>query len=184
MTSNRLKQLIFLLQKINGKTLVGLFLLGFSFVYAQGTYLKPSDYIRQTFADSASPPKAKTFWLTAKHKGIVKKILGHNYPSLRIRYWKDNKRSLWILEEIGKEKPITTGFVVNDGSIEDVKVLIYRESRGQEVKHEFFTKQFKSAKLKENHELDRHINGISGATLSVRALEKCSRLALYLAEQV
>jgi Na+-transporting NADH:ubiquinone oxidoreductase subunit NqrC len=32
--------------------------------------------------------------------------------------------------------------------------------------------------------LDRHIDGISGATLSVNAINKLSRLALYLHQQV
>ena len=32
----------------------------------------------------------------------VEKILDHPYGSLRIRYWKKDGRTAWILEEIGK----------------------------------------------------------------------------------
>jgi uncharacterized protein with FMN-binding domain len=84
------------------------------------------------------------------------------------------------LEEIGKEQPITTGIVVEDGKIDQVKVLVFRESRGFEVRYPFFTDQFRGATLREGLDLDREIDGISGATLSVRALTKLARLALLL----
>ena len=90
----------------------------------------------------------------------------------------------WILEEIGKEKPITTGIVVRNSQIERVKVLIFREVRGWEVRHDFFTEQFVSAQLDSSHNLDRYIDNVTGATLSVRAVTKLARLALYLHEQV
>ena len=77
-------------------------------------------------------------------------------------------------------KPITTGLVINEDRVERIRVLEYRESRGGEVRHPFFTGQFKGAGLTEEHRLDRPIDGISGATLSVRALKKLAALALYL----
>ncbi len=85
-----------------------------------------------------------------------------------------------ILDEIGKTQPITTGFVVSGGRIEKVKVLIYRESHGFEVRRSSFTKQFKGASLDRSGKLNRRINNIAGATLSVRALTKLAGVALYL----
>jgi hypothetical protein len=73
--------------------------------------------------------------------------------------------------------------VINDSRIESVNVLIFRESRGWEVRYPFFTDQFSDATLEENNQLDRHIDGISGATLSVKAMEKMARLALLLHKQ-
>ena len=84
------------------------------------------------------------------------------------------------MDEIGKEKLITAGFVINNGQIEQVKILIFRESRGWEVRHDFFIDQFKQAKLKDNHQLDKNIDNISGATLSVRAVRKLAQIALLL----
>jgi len=49
-----------------------------------------------------------------------------------------------------------------------------------EVRYPFFTDQYKDASLQKDKQLDRTIDGISGATLSVRALTKLARLALYL----
>jgi len=64
-----------------------------------------------------------------------------------------------------------------------VKVLIFRESRGDEIRHAFFTQQFKQATLQSNSQLDQTIDGISGATMSVRAFTKLARLALFLSTQ-
>ena len=111
-------------------------------------------------------------------------ILGHPPNAMRIRYWADGGRTAWIVEEIGKEKPITTGIVVNAGNIERVKVLIFRESRGWEVRHDFFTDQFNGAGLTGQHQLDRNIDGISGATMSVHAVTRLARMVLFLDRQV
>ena len=85
---------------------------------------------------------------------------------LRLRYWDNNTKRAWILEEIGRDKPITVGLVTSNGKIFDVKVLIFRESRGWEVRYPFFTDQFKDATLTTERNLDRKIDGISGATIS------------------
>ena len=98
---------------------------------------------------------------------------------LRQRYWGDGRKNVWILEEIGKEELITAGFVLIDGRIDHVRVLAYRESRGQEVRQSAFLQQFKDAKLARGNRLDREIDSIAGATLSVGAMERMGRLALY-----
>ncbi len=69
--------------------------------------------------------------------------------------------------------------MVSQGRIEHVRVLAYRESRGQEVRDSSFLKQFAGASLTNRDRLDRGIDGISGATLSVHAMERMARLALY-----
>jgi uncharacterized protein with FMN-binding domain len=89
-----------------------------------------------------------------------------------------------VLEEIGKEQPITIGVHIKDEQVVDLKVLVYRESRGDEVRHDFFTNQFKSASLTKENMLNQHIDGITGATMSVRALTKVARLALWLNKKV
>jgi hypothetical protein len=141
-----------------------------------------SDYLGQVF--SGDPPPAQALWLTGERKQMTTQIMGHDYPALRLRYWLRDGTSVWILEEIGKTEPITAGFTVNHSGLQDVSVLVYRESRGGEVQYPFFTRQFQGATLKSGHHLDRDIDGITGATLSVRAMTKLSRLALFLHQQV
>lgn len=153
-----------------------------SYAMAGGVYQEPDAFINQAF--NGNPPKPAVLWINKDLKKQITSILNHKYKGLRIRYWKnsniENKKSVWILEEIGKEKPITTGFIINNRKIELVKVLIFRESRGWEVRHNFFSNQFKQAALTEGHQLTINIDNISGATLSVRAIEKLSRIALLL----
>ena len=137
---------------------------------------EPDAFVAEVFG---SKPTPKVLWLTRDIQAQAAAILGHPPAQLRQRYWSDAHRSVWILEEIGKEELITAGFVVVDGRIDHVRVLVYRESRGQEVRYPSFLKQFKDAKLAQGDRLDREIDGITGATLSVGAMERMARLALY-----
>ena len=91
-------------------------------------------------------------------------------------------KTAWVINEIGKEQPITIGVVVDGGKVDFVDILTYRESRGYEVRHDFFTRQFKGAALK-GDKLTNRIDGISGATLSVWAVTNVSEWALYLHAQ-
>jgi hypothetical protein len=145
---------------------------------ARGVYQTPEAFLEEIF--KGAPPQPRVVWLRGDIRESTDEIMGHRYPGLRIRYWREDNRTAWILDEIGKERPITTGLVINDNAIELVRVLEFRESRGWEVRHPFFTDQFKGTSLTDDNRIDRHIDGISGATLSVRALEKLARLALYL----
>jgi FMN-binding domain len=151
-------------------------------VGAIGVYEQPAEFISKSF--KGDPPEPNVIYLKGEVKRSVKNILGHKYSKIRIRYWLKQGRSAWILEEIGKERPITTGIVISGESIEHVKVLIFRESRGWEVRHDFFTEQFLHAKLNSKGYLDRQIDGITGATLSVRAVTNLARMALFLHNQV
>ncbi|MBL1143020.1 MAG: FMN-binding protein [Proteobacteria bacterium] len=150
--------------------------------YAKGVFLEPQQFIAQTFNNNS--PKPDKIWIKKEIKEDIKNILGHDIKVIRIRYWNDGKKTAWILEEIGRDKPITVGLVVKEQKIEQINVLVFRESRGWEVKYPFFTDQFKQSALIEDNQLDRKIDGISGATLSVNALTKLARLALYLDKQV
>ncbi|MCG9728243.1 FMN-binding protein [Shewanella sp. Isolate13] len=149
---------------------------------ARGTYQTAEDFINQAY--DGNPPKSKVLWIDDETKAVIESILAHSFKKMRLRYWQQDNQSVWVMDEIGKEAPITVGIHVKDSAISQTKVLVYRESRGDEVRHEFFTDQFKSAQLTDDLKLDTHIDGITGATLSVRALTKLSRIALYLDEQI
>ena len=139
-------------------------------------YQEPAAFITEVFG---KVPPPKVLWLTKDLQAEAAAILGHAPTQLRQRYWSEGGKSVWILEETGKEEPITAGFVVADGRIDHVRVLVYRESRGQEVREGAFLKQFSNAKLAQGDALDRDIDGIVGATLSVGAMERMARLALF-----
>jgi len=159
--------------------LVTLFILTLSCsAHSRGVYQQSEDFISQAF--NAPAPKSKVFWLDDEAQQVIEKILTHKFKKMRLRYWQQQAETVWILDEIGKESLITVGVHIKNQQIAQTKVLVYRESRGDEVRHDFFTDQFKSAKLRDDLQLDQHIDGITGATLSVRALTKLSRIALWL----
>lgn len=139
-------------------------------------YQKPDAFIAEVLG---SVPAPRVLWLTKRIQNEAAAILGHPPAQLRQRYWSNGRLDVWILEEIGKEELITAGFVIADGRIDHMRVLVYRESRGQEVAQPGFLAQFKGAKLAKNDRLDRSVDGIAGATLSVGAMERMARLALY-----
>lgn len=143
-----------------------------------GVYQKPKDFVSEVFA--GEPPKPKSIFFKGELKAQVKKLLGHKYKSIRVKYWQADGRSAWVLEEIGKEQYITMGFVIDNDAIEKLKILVFRETRGWEVRHDFFTDQFIGAELGKKDKLTQHIDNISGATLSTRATKKMGRLALFL----
>ena len=143
-------------------------------------YLEPAEFIAGAFPGAA--PQLRVLWLTPDIRAGATRILGHEPAQLRQKYWTDGQRTAWILDEIGKEDPITAGFVVHAGRIEQARVLIYRESRGGEIRYPSFVAQFQGAALAADGHLNRGIDGISGATLSVDAMLRMSRAALFLAQ--
>ena len=150
-------------------------------VAADSPYQRSDAFLEEVFITDVPAPKV--IWLKGEVKETIADILGHAYPGIRIRYWTRDNRTAWVLEEVGKTQPITVGLVVNADGLESIRVLAFRESRGWEVRYPFFTDQFPGTRLTTDNKLDRNIDGISGATLSVRALKKLARLALYLHQQ-
>jgi hypothetical protein len=141
-------------------------------------YQKPSDFIRS--ACGGQIPTSKYLTLTSSHQSKIRRLMGHEYRPARVRYWTHKGKTVVILDEIGKTRPITTGYVVSKGKIEHVKMLIYRETIGAEVRRTSFTNQFKGAVLGASGKLSRRVNNIAGATLSTRAMMEMGRVALYL----
>lgn len=90
-----------------------------------------------------------------------------------------------ILEVVGKERPITflIGIQLN-GEVKGVEVLVYRESRGSEVRNARFMAQFVRKKIDNPLRLGDDIESISGATLSSRAAAYAVKKALAIFEVI
>ena len=149
---------------------------------AQEIYQSPRDFLGEAFSDHI--PLAQSLVIDSKMSDDAARILRHGYGVERIGYWSEGARTVWILEEIGRYRPITVGLIVSNGKIETIRVLVFRESHGWEVRHAFFTDQFKGLSLDADNNLTANVDGISGATLSVNALRNLARLALYFDEKV
>ena len=157
--------------------------------HADTTYVTPDNFLQETFLvkEHAEIPKAEILWLDNAAQTQITAALGHPYPQARLRYWRSPSRAqqktVWILDEIGKEYPITAGFVVVDKKIQRAQVLVYRENRGMEIHLPAFLAQFINARLtdeKNGAQLSNKIDGITGATLSVDAMKRMARAALVL----
>ena len=147
-------------------------------VFADTVYETELEFLSRAFVDS--PPEPNLLWLSGDRKSAVRQLLGHDYSALRLRYWCQARRSAWVLDEIGKELPITVGIIVENNYIKNLRVMTYRENRGGEVATPAFTDQFINSELEENNRLNVRIDGISGATLSVQSLTRLATIALYL----
>lgn len=140
-------------------------------------YQTPESFLAECF--SGNVPKPEAVWLTSELAKQAQAMIGHKPQGLRLRYWADARRSAWILDETGKTEPITAGIMIEDQKIAVLRILEFRESRGAEVRHSYFTSQFGGVSLQESG-LSENVDGIAGATLSVRAVEKMAKLALLL----
>ena len=149
----------------------------------RGVFMTVDEFRQHSFGSQELP--WQTLWVKGEQRQVMESILNHRMNGLRVRYWGQGTRTAWIFEEIGKELPITIGVIVEADQIADIKVLEYREVRGGEVRHSFFTKQFKGLQLKagDDYRLNGKVDGITGATLSVRAMKKVATLALFCHQQ-
>lgn len=147
-------------------------------VHAASVYETRAEFLDRAF--NGSPPDTALIWLSGERKSAVTELLGHDYPGLRLRYWCKAGRSAWVLDEIGKELPITVGVIVEKDYIRSLRVMTYRENRGGEVSTPAFTDQFDGVSLAGGYALDANIDGISGATLSVQALTRLATISLFL----
>ena len=144
---------------------------------AKGVFQSGPDFFAEVFAPHK--PQSKVLWMTADIRQQAEKILDRPVVGLRVRYHQLDGKTAWILEEVGKEMPITIGVVIDQHKIAKVKILAYRESRGGEVRYPAYMAQYEGAVLTDQRKLDKSIDGITGATLSVWAVNKVAALALY-----
>jgi hypothetical protein len=141
-------------------------------------YQEPLEFLEENLSGC----QKQVLWLKSETKARIEQMVGHPYPGVRVRYCEKEGKTGWVLDEIGKTEPITSGIIVDQGRVEQVRVLIFRESRGSEVHRSAFTNQYENAALDGEHSLDRYIDGITGATMSVNALNRQVKLALLLDE--
>ena len=145
-----------------------------------GRYQSRTEFLTEAFG--TDEPASAVIWIDDELRTVATRVLGHPPAMLRMRYWHEGSRTAWIINEIGKEQPITFGVVVEKGELQTLNVLEFRETRGWEIRYPFFTKQFASLRLTKTGSLSHGIDGISGATLSVKAATRSANFALVLDE--
>jgi FMN-binding protein len=139
-------------------------------------YLTPDQAIHEIFAGVGRVDTLVTR-LTPEESASIRKALGETVPSdtLIVLRPRDAQGTLLgnavIAEEIGKYRPIT--FMVGttpDLAVRDVEVLVYRESRGGEIRMSRFLRQYRGKSAASPIRTNRDILNVAGATLSVDAM--------------
>ena len=129
----------------------------------------------------ATVPAPKLLELDGNAQSQLSATLGHPYQQARLRYWKADGKTAWVIEDKGRDgyQLTTAAFAVKGGAIDIARVLIYRESHGEEVAELSWLNKFSGAKAAGN-QLDRQVDSISGATLSVKMMQRMARAAITL----
>jgi Na+-translocating ferredoxin:NAD+ oxidoreductase RnfG subunit len=126
--------------------------------------------------------------LSAADRAELEKVSGLRFPALQYTFFIGRKGGeiagyAVVMNEIGKSEPIT--FMVGvgtDGRVGDVAVMVFRESRGWEVKEPRFTRQFRGKKLDNPIRVNQDVMNYTGATLSSEAVARGVKKALALVQ--
>ncbi|MDF0674722.1 MAG: FMN-binding protein [Nitrospira sp.] len=89
-----------------------------------------------------------------------------------------------VQHTIGKHKPMTYLVGVdNEGSVSDVELLVFRESRGSDVGKKRFNAQYEGKTVLDPIRIKSDITNITGATMSVRSMSAGVKRVLVLIDE-
>ena len=153
---------------------------------ADHVYLREADAAHEMFSTSAASTRG-ALQLSDTEVEAISKTLGRTieaktYPYLEVRDDRSVLGRIFILDVIGQSQPITFAVAVTgDGVVKDVRVMVYRETHGDEIEDRRFRKQFIGKSQRDPIALGKDIDAISGATISSRSETFAVRkvLALY-----
>jgi Na+-translocating ferredoxin:NAD+ oxidoreductase RnfG subunit len=89
-----------------------------------------------------------------------------------------------VQNTIGKHKPMTYMVGVDSkGHVSDVELLVFRESRGSEIRQKRFNAQYEGKTVNDPVRINKDIINISGATMSVRSMSAGIKRVLVLVDE-
>lgn len=147
-------------------------------------YLTVGEALHEIFEDVAGVDTVVAVLEEADHE-ILRDRLGTGVPADTVVVYKPRSAEgtclgyAMVAEEIGKYRPIT--FMVGtspEGKVQDVEVLVYRESRGGEVRRARFLRQYRGKSDDDPIRSHRDILNVAGATMSVNAMNRGVKRAL------
>src|SRR5262249_45380145 len=126
--------------------------------------------------------------LATEDRAQLEGATGLRFPALRYTFLIGRRHGKTcgyaaIVEEIGKSEPITfMAGVEAEGRVGEVALMVFRESRGAEVREPRFMRQFKGKQLKDPIRVNQDILNYTGATLSSEAMARGVKKALALVD--
>jgi H+/Na+-translocating ferredoxin:NAD+ oxidoreductase subunit G len=155
----------------------------------EDVYLTPEEAAKLMFPKSDRIRK-EVLTLHPEQKTLIQELIGWNFPETSFECFigeTNGKTDGWALIQntIGKHKPMTYMVGVNpQGEATNVEVLVFRESRGSEVRTKRFNYQYEGKNLHDPIRINRDIINISGATMSVRSMSAGVKRALVTVDQI
>ncbi len=151
-------------------------------------YLTEAEALKILFP-KAQKIQAEELRLTPDQKIRIQDRIGWKFPEESFRAFKaetDGKVDGYavIQETIGKHRPIT--YIVGitpQGKVFDVEIMVYRESKGSEVRRKRFNAQYEGKTAQDPISINKDIINITGATMSVRSVSAGVKRALVLVEE-
>lgn len=155
----------------------------------EDVYLTPEDAAELMFPESDSI-RSEVITITEDQKRLIVERIGWHFPESTFDCFigeTKGKTDGWafIQHTIGKHKPMTYMVgVAPDGEVTNVEILVYRESRGSEVRKKRFNYQYQGKTIDDPIRINRDVINISGATMSVRSMSAGVKRALVLADEL
>jgi Na+-translocating ferredoxin:NAD+ oxidoreductase RnfG subunit len=128
--------------------------------------------------------------LTPEKKKTIEERIGWHFPEEQFAVFigrtGDRIDGYAVVQNtIGKHKPITYMVGVDpDGEVLNIEVLVYRESRGSEVRTKRFNAQYEGKTVFDPIRMNKDIINISGATMSVRSLSAGVKRTLVIVDEI
>ena len=128
--------------------------------------------------------------LAPEQKARIQDRIGWKFPEESFKAFKAETNGkvegyAVIQETIGKHRPIT--YIVSvtpEGKVSSVEILVYRESKGSEVRRKRFNAQYEGKTSLDPIRINKDIINVTGATMSVRSVSAGVKRALVLVEEV
>src|SRR2546423_8337101 len=151
-------------------------------------YLTEEEALKILFP-KAQKIHAEELRLTPDQKVQIQDRIGWKFPEESFRAFKAETDGTVdgyavIQETIGKHRPIT--YIVGvtpQGKVFDVEIMVYRESKGSEVRRKRFNAQYEGKTAQDTISINKDIINITGATMSVRSVSAGVKRALVLVEE-
>ena len=155
----------------------------------EDVYLTPEDAAKLMFPKSDSI-RSEVITITEDQKRLIEERIGWHFPETTFDCFIGETKGqvdgwAFIQNTIGKHKPMTYMVgIAPDGEVTNVEILVYRESRGSEVRKARFNYQYEGKTIHDPIRINRDIINISGATMSVRSMSAGVKRALVLADEL
>ena len=155
----------------------------------EDVYLNPEDAAKLMFPESDSI-RSEVINITEEQKQLIVERIGWHFPESSFDCFIGETKGkidgwAFVQHTIGKHKPMTYMVGVDpDGEVTNVEILVYRESRGSEVRKKRFNYQYQGKTIDDPIRINRDVINISGATMSVRSMSAGVKRALVLADEL